>query len=432
MADVRRLIDEGRISAMQVGVIAICTLMNMLDGMDVMVISYSAPSLVEEWGIQSTALGVVFSAALLGMALGAAFLAPWADVIGRRNIILICIVVMGGGVMATAAAQEIWHLVALRLISGLGIGAMLASTVTLASEYAPERQRNFIVSIVLTGYPIGATLSGLVAAQVIPAYGWRAMFLAAGAATAITLPLAYFMLSESWEWLIKKQPHHALDRLNAILRRMGHAALDQLPAISEEAKVAPGVGSLFGHGRGPATLRLWTAFFMGFATLYLLVTWIPNLARNTGMSIELAIYAGTVFNLGAIFGNLSQGYSSQLIGLRQAIVVFYFVTALLMMAFGYVTGNWLVLMVFGLIGFGVQGGLIGLYAVGARIYPAEVRNTGIGWAIGAGRTGAIISPMIGGWLAARGVSPASSLFIFAFPLLIACVAIWTLRSKEVN
>lgn len=432
MADVRRLIDEGSISAMQVGVIAICTVMNMLDGMDVMVISYSAPSLVEEWGIRSTSLGMVFSAALLGMTVGAAFLAPWADVIGRRNIILICIVVMGGGVLATAAAQEIWHLVALRFISGLGIGAMLASTVTLASEYAPERQRNFVVSIVLTGYPIGATLSGLIAAQIIPVYGWRAMFLTAGAATAITLPLAYYLLSESWEWLVKKQPRHALQRLNVILHNMGHAAMDKLPAMTEEAKKAPGVESLLGHGRARATIQLWTAFFMGFATLYLLVTWIPNLARNTGMSIELAIYAGTVFNLGAIFGNLSQGYSSQIIGLRQAIVIFYFVTALLMMAFGYVTGNWLILIVFGLIGFGVQGGLIGLYTVGARIYPAEVRNTGIGWAIGAGRTGAIISPLIGGWLASRGVSPATSLFIFAFPLLIACVAIWTLRAKEVS
>ena len=346
MAEVRQLIDSSRISGLQIGVIAICVLMNMLDGMDVMVISYSAPSLTEEWGIEAGALGIVFSAALLGMAVGAAFLAPWADVIGRRNIIIICVVVMSGGVLLTAVAQEVWHLVALRFVSGLGIGAMLASTVTLASEYAPERQRNFIVSIVLTGYPIGATLSGLVAAHVIPAYGWRAMFVTAGVATAVTLPLAIFLLSESWDWLSKKQPAHALERLNLILRKMGHAALDQLPAKSDEAQRAPGVASLLNHGRARATVQLWTAFFMGFATLYMLITWIPNLARNTGMSIELAIYAGTVFNLGAIFGNLSQGYSSQIVGLRQSIVAFYLATAVLMIAFAYVTGNWLILIVF--------------------------------------------------------------------------------------
>ncbi len=430
MNEIRQLIDQGRISGTQISVIVLCVLMNMLDGMDVMVISYSAPSLSEEWGILPKTLGVVFSSALLGMTLGAAFLAPWADVIGRRTIIILCIIVMGGGVLLTAAAQEIWHLIVLRFLSGLGIGAMLASTVTLASEYAPERQRNFIVSIVLTGYPIGATLSGLVAAQIIPVYGWRTMFLCAGLATIICLPLALCMLSESWDWLIKKQPRDGLQKLNRILGSMGHVGLGRLPVASEQAKKAPGLGSLFNHGRVASTVKLWIAFFMGFATLYLLVTWIPNLARNAGMSMELAIYAGTVFNMGAIFGNLCQGYSSQVIGLRPAIVLFYVMTAILMITFGHLSGDWLKFAVFGLIGFGVQGGLIGLYTVAARIYATEMRNTGIGWAIGAGRTGAIVSPVIGGWLASRGVTPANSLLIFAFPLLIACMAIWSVREKD--
>lgn len=432
MTDVRQLIDSSPISGMQIAVIAICVLMNILDGMDVMVISYSAPSLAEEWDIQSETLGVVFSAALLGMTIGAAFLAPWADVIGRRAIIILCVIVMGGGVLLTAAADQVWHLVVLRFLSGLGIGAMLASTVTLASEYAPERQRNFVVSIVLTGYPIGATLSGLVAAQVIPVFGWRAMFLTAGLVTVISLPLAIYWLSESWDWLIKKQPRDAVKKLNRILVRLGHAYCDSLPSVSGEAKKTPGVRSLFIVGRAGVTAKLWIAFFMGFATLYLLITWIPNLARNAGMSVELAIYAGTVFNLGAIFGNLSQGYSSQIIGLKPAIIVFYFSTAIMMIAFGYLSGDWFKFVIFGLIGFGVQGGLIGLYTVAARIYSAEIRNTGIGWAIGAGRTGAIISPIIGGWLASNGVSPATSLFVFAFPLLIVCLSIWTLRQNAMG
>ena len=166
--------------------------------------------------------------------------------------------------------------------------------------------------------------------------------------------------------------------------------------------------------------------------MYFLTTWIPNLARNTGLSIELAIYAGTVFNLGAIFGNLSQGYSSQIIGLRKAILVFYIFTAVLMCIFGYVSGDWAILIIFGLIGFGVQGGLIGLWTIGARIYPVEIRNTGLGWAAGAGRTGAIISPSLGGMLVGAGVSLPASLIIFAMPLLVTCGAIWTLRSAELD
>lgn len=432
MTDIKNLIDNNRMTWTQYGVIAICLIMNMLDGMDVMVISYAATRLAEEWAIPSQSLGFVFSAALLGMAVGAAFLAPLADSFGRRNIIIICIIVMGGGVLLTATSQAVWHLAILRFISGLGIGAMLASTVTLSSEYAPERHKNFVVGVVLAGYPIGATLSGLVAVQIIPQYGWRSMFLFAGAATLIALPLAIWLLVESWDWLVKKQPKDALNRLNHILRKMRHQTVDTLPAMTEEARKSPGVRMLFTHGRAGPTIKLWIAFFTGFATLYFLTTWIPNLARNTGLSVELAIYAGTVFNLGAIFGNLSQGYSSQIIGLRNAIILFYGVTAVLMGIFGYISGNWLILITFGLIGFGVQGGLIGLWTVGARIYPTEIRNTGVGWAAGAGRTGAILSPALGGMLVSAGFSLASSFIIFAIPLLIACTSIWMLRTRELD
>jgi len=432
MVNVRDLIDKSSITLTQIGVLTICVLMNMLDGMDVMVISYSGPTIQTEWAIDSQALGIVFSLALLGMAVGAAFLSSKADIIGRRNMIIICILVMGGGVLTTSLAQNLWQLGLLRFISGLGIGAMLASTVTLASEYAPDRQRNLFVGIVLAGYPVGATLSGLAAAQIIPVYGWRTMFICAGVATLITLPLAIFLLAESWDWLSKKHPPDALTRLNLILRKMGHPELAELPAMTAEARINPGVVSLFAHNRADATVKLWIAFFMGFATLYFLTTWIPNLARNTGLSLELAIYAGTVFNLGAIFGNVFQGYISQIIGLRKAIISFYVMTGILMIAFGYISGNWTILITFGLIGFGCQGGLIGLYAIGARVYPTEIRNTGIGWAIGAGRTGAIISPTLGGTLVNAGLSLAGSFLIFVAPLALACAAIGLIRSKEID
>jgi AAHS family 4-hydroxybenzoate transporter-like MFS transporter len=432
MTDVRTLIDNSRVTPTQVGIIVVCLMMNMLDGMDVMVISYSAPSLQEEWGFAAQSLGVIFSAALLGMAIGSFFLAPWADIIGRRNLMLICIIVMGGGVFLTSLSQQVWHLVALRFISGLGIGAMIASTVTLASEYAPDRQKNFFVGFVLTGYPIGATLSGLVAAQIIPEYGWRAMFIFAGGVTLVTLPIAWFLLSESWEWLLKKQPAGALDNLNKILGKMGHQALDHLPEKAQEAKTRPGIGVLLTTERKDGSVKLWIAFFTAFATLYFLTTWIPNLARYTGLSIELAIYAGTVFNLGAIFGNLSQGYLSQVTGLRKSILSYYLGTVFLMVIFGYISGNWAILITFGLIGFGVQGGLIGLYAVGTRLYPVEVRNTGIGLAVGAGRVGAILSPTVGGALVAAGVTLSGSMMIFAGPLVIAVLSIWMIKTQDID
>jgi MFS transporter, AAHS family, 4-hydroxybenzoate transporter len=312
---------------------------------------------------------------------------------------------------------------------------MLASTVTLASEYAPERQRNLILGVVLAGYPIGATLSGIVAAQIIPTYGWRAMFTFAGLCTLISLPFAIFILKESWEWLIKRQPKNALIRVNFIAESMNYAALTELPiatAAGEKAPVSEMLAGLLGSERRATTIKLWSAFFPGFATLYYLTTWIPGLAERTGMSTTMAIYAGTVFNLGAIFGNPSQGYSSQKVGLRSSIIAFYIFTATLMALFGFVSGDWTTLLVFGLIGFGVQGGLVGLYTIAARVYPAEIRNTGVGWAIGLGRAGAIISPIIGGVLAAQGMAANVIMLAFAVPLVVACLAVWLIKSIEIN
>jgi MFS family permease len=171
---------------------------------------------------------------------------------------------------------------------------------------------------------------------------------------------------------------------------------------------------------------------MSFATMYFLISWIPLLAANTGLSASHAIYAGAVFNLGAIFGILLQGYSSQILGLRRSISVFLIGAAVLMAVFGYISGSFAVLVLFGLIGFAVQGGFIGLYSVAARLYPTEVRTTGVGWAIGAGRTGAIAGPALGGILVGVGLSMSTNFIVFALPLVAAAAATGLIRSAEID
>lgn len=430
MTDIKALIDQSPISKQQYTVIGLCMLMNILDGMDVLVISYAAPVLATEWAIAPEALGVVFSAALLGMVVGAALLGPVADSIGRRNMILTCVVIMGSAVLATAAAQTIWQLGVLRFISGLGIGGMLASIATLAAEYAPERQKNFLLSIVMSGYPLGATASGLVAAQVIPEFGWRAMFVVAGLASLATVPLVYLYLTESMDWLIRKQPRSALERLNTILAKMRYPECQVLPELREEARKNP-IRSLFEDGRATMTLQLWVAFFLAFGTLYFLTAWIPNLASTTGLPVDLAIYAGTIFNLGAVFGIWLQGYISQIVGLKRGITAFFVAAAILMGVFGYLEADYMILLSLALIGFGVQGGFLGMYAVAARVYPTEIRSTGIGGAFSAGRIGAVVSPTVGGILAGLGLTMAHNFIVFAFPLLLICLVLIFLNSKEI-
>ncbi len=425
------LIDGAAISPLQIGIFAICFLMNALDGMDVLVIAYAAPLLAEEWSIAPAALGVVFSAGLVGMTSGAMFIAPYADRIGRRAMILISIVLTGGGVLATAEADTVNTLMVLRFISGLGIGAMLASVATMAAEFAPDRQRNFILSTVLAGYPIGATLFGLVAADVIPALGWRALFVAAGLTTLATLPLVWFLLPESLTYLIRTQPANALEKVNRIISRMGHAALAELPP-ARHAVESRNVRGLFTDGMALSTTLLWLAFFMNFAALYFLLSWIPKLASAAGLALDLAIYAGAVFNLGAVFGIATSGYVSQKIGLRKTIAGFLLLAAVVMSVFSLARGSAAVLVLFGLIGFLIQGGFVGLYAIAARLYHTEIRTTGVGWAIGAGHTGAIVGPLSGGFLVAFGLSIGANFRWYAISLVLAAIFTLMIRSTRVD
>ena len=197
-----------KMTAVHYRVILICFLMNMTDGMNVMTISYTSNAILSDWKLDSSTFGTVFSAGLFGMALGAMFLASKADVIGRKPMILLCAIWMCCGSLLTAYSQSFGQLVLLRFFTGIGIGSMLACTSTMVSEYAPAKTKNFWVSFVMAGYPIGAVLSGLVANNLIQEHGWASVYLLAGIITMLTIPLCYFLLEESLEFLFKKQPMH--------------------------------------------------------------------------------------------------------------------------------------------------------------------------------------------------------------------------------
>ncbi|GAA4469054.1 MFS transporter [Nibrella saemangeumensis] len=405
--------------------------MNMLDGMDVMVISYAAPAIAKGWSVSPEALGIVFSSGLVGMTFGALFLTPYADKIGRKAMILVSAAIMGTSIFLTAYSTSVVALIGFRFISGLGIGCMLASTAALAAEYTPDKTRDFWVSFVVSGYPVGAVASGLVAAKVIPQYGWPSIFQLAGVATLMALPLVYFLLSESLEFYLKSQPRQALEKANDILARMGAGQLDTLPAKPVKRQGMPINSVLDGEYKLP-TIQLWIALFLAFATLYFLTSWIPKLASNAGLSVELAIYAGTVFNVGAFFGIVTQGYFSSRYGLKRTIGVILILTGVLMAAFQLFIGSTVLLFVFGLLGFGIQGGFVGLYAVAARMYPTEFRTTGVGYSIGIGRLGGIIGPAIGGVLIGMGLSMVANFLIYAIPTVFAGIMTMYISSKKIS
>ena len=412
--------------------IAICFLMNVLDGMDVLVVSYCAPAIAQDLNLDPKTLGVVFSAGLIGMAMGAIFLAPYADKFGRKKLILVSAFIMGLSVLLTAFSENIFQLVFMRVISGLGIGCMLATTATLTSENVLNNSKDFWVSFVISGYPVGAVFSGYIAAAVIPSYGWESMFILAGLGTLIAVPLSYFFLTESPHFYLKKQPLGALEKVNKIFVKMNFKTLDRLPEVELSLVNNSQFSQLFTSKYKISTLQLWASLFFAFGCLYFLISWIPKLATDAGLSIELAIYAGSIFNVGAFFGIILQGYFSSKIGLKKTISIFLLLTFLLMASFKFFIGTDILLPVYFLLGFSLQGGFVGLYAVAARLYPTEFKTTGVGWAIGMGRIGGILAPLIGGLFISMGLSLSANFFVFSIPALFASILTYYMSSKDIT
>jgi len=430
--DIRELIDTGPVKKLQISVIGICCILNILDGFDVLAIAFAAPPIADEWAIQPAALGLVFSAGLIGMALGSMFIAPLTDRIGRRAMIVICLVAITTMMVVTGLARSVTQLIVARALTGLGIGGMLASLTAMVAEYTPDRHRNLTIGLLQAGYPVGGTVGGVIAAWIVPEYGWRALFFIGATMGALMVPLAAMALPESLVFLVQKQPAKALDKINRILRGMQQAPLDVLPAAPAAAK-SGSVTALLTSLRRANTLRLWLAFLLNSLTVYFVLSWVPKIVVDAGLPLEQGILAGLMVNAGAVIGIPTLGYLSGARGLRPLILTFLLLGTGFVALFGFLPQSVPLLLTVGfLIGFFVMGGFIGLYSVAARIYPTEMRTTGIGWTIGVGRIGAIMGPYLGGIMIALQWSTATNFVFFAMPLLLAGFAAYSIRARELQ
>ncbi len=427
------IVADSPMTRIQIMVIAVCFILNMIDGMDVLVVSFTSSMIETEWGLSKGEVGYIYSMGLLGMTIGCLFIAPQADKIGRKNMLFISTTLITIGMLSSAVVTSYHQLLALRLITGLGIGGILPTMAAMASEFSNEKSRNFNVGIVQAGWPIGAIITGFFVAWSVPEYGWRFAYATAGVISLIMLPLIYFSMPESLEFLGRRQPSNALYRINQLLAKMKQANIDYLPARPADTKDRSPVKKLFTKELKPSTLLLWMGIFFSFMTLYTLISWIPNIAKDSGMPFEMATYAGTLLNVGAFIGTVVLGWLSHSLGLKRLILSFMLLAFVLMYVYGNVSMPYgLMFTVIFLIGVTVQGGFNGFYPMATRIYPINLRATGIGWAVGAGRTGAIVGPLIFGVLLDQGVSISILFILFSVPLVIAGICAFLVPSKEVN
>ncbi|WP_321397055.1 MFS transporter [Emcibacter sp.] len=431
MSTVKPSSGEQPVKLLHVTTVLFCFIFNMLDGADVLLVAYAAPYFSEHWSVSPQSLGLIFSAGLVGMTIGALFIAPFADVFGRKTTILLSTSIIAVGMILSSLAPNVETFIGLRVFVGLGIGSMLASVTALASEYAPPRYRNLAVTIATSGYALGAVVAGVVAVNIIPLVGWQGLFLYAGVVSAIMLPLSLFFMPESTEFLLARQPRRALERVNRVYSATALPPLSTLPPQIEDTKKVPGFTKLLSPTYRRDTLLLWGAFFCAFMTLYFLTSWVPKIAVDAGLPKEKAIYAGATFNFGAFVGLLLLGWIAARLSLNMLIAVFFGIATLVMVLFGAVhTPIELFFVEIFSIGFLVQGGFGGLYAAAARQYPATIRTTGVGWALGAGRFGAVFGPYLGGLTIGWGVGLLGNFIIFAIPIGAAGLIMLFLKGEQ--
>lgn len=425
MKDIRKTMDEGSMTSFQWLAISICILLIMLDGFDVLVMAFTASSVAAEWKLNGAQLGVLFSAGLIGMAIGSLFVAPVADRRGRQPVIVLCLVVVSAGMLMSAMARSYIELAALRAITGVGIGGMLASVGVITSEFSSQKWRSTAIALQATGYPIGATLGGLMAAWLLAHYGWRSVFVFGGLTTALMLPIVLWRLPESVDFLLGRRPVHALEKLNRLMVLMGHGPLSQLPApVAGEAVQGNTVVALFKNGLTRPTLMLWAGFFLLMFSVYFSLSWTPKLLVQAGLSAQQGVTGGVLLNLGGIAGGSLFGLLAVKAKLRNLAIGSLLLNALFTALFGLASTSlgWAFAAAVG-VGIFLFASMAGLYGLVPATYPAQVRATGMGWAIGIGRIGAIVAPTMAGLLLDGGWQPASLYYVFALPLVVAALAV---------
>lgn len=413
--------------------ITICMVINMLDGFDVLVVAFTAPSIAADWGLSGTAIGGLLSAGLVGMTIGSLGLGPMADRFGRRSVILTCLVIISFGMLLSALTENVSQLAATRVLTGLGIGGMLPSLNTLVAEYSSLQWRSFAVSFMQSGYPIGATVGGMIAVAVIAQYGWRSVYVTAGGLSTLMILVAWRQLPESMDYLVTKRPKGALQKINILLKKLGQPLLETmpLPLATEQAEKFGYADLLSTRKLMVTTLMLSTAFFAVMLSFYFVLSWTPKILVDAGMSTSQGMSGGVILNVGGIVGSMLLGYISSRLDIGKLIAVYMFVTVVLMVLFSTVTVfDTSMLMLTASLGFFVFGSIVGLYALAPQLYPARSRSAGLSIAIGVGRLGGVLSPVLAGALFDHGWDKQHGYILFAVPLLLAVALVVQLAARR--
>ena len=312
--EVAEFIDAQPVGGFQIRLLATCAAVLFLDGFDTQAIGFVAPALAREWGVTKVALGPVFSAGLFGLMIGALLLGPLADRVGRKKIVIVSTVAFGLGALVTTLVQDVSSLIVIRFLTGLGLGGAMPNAIALTSEFNPRRRRATMVMIMFCGFSVGAALGGLLAAALIPQFGWRSVFVVGGVAPLLLAPILAVKLPESVRFLALTRGFDARVAQLLLLVNPGAVFAPATGFIVDEPKLSGiPVKHLFTSGRTVPTLLLWVVFFMSLLDLYFLSNWLPTVLNDFGASLSQAAVIGSMLQIGGVVGTVAQRHRSLLV-----------------------------------------------------------------------------------------------------------------------
>lgn len=412
-------------------IVALAVMLNMLDGFDVLALAFTAKSIKTELSLDGKQIGTLMSAGLFGMTAGSLVLGPLADKLGRRPILLLSTALSALGMLFTYFAHSIETIAISRVITGIGVGGILPCTNVIVSEYANKKWRGLAIAIYSAGFGLGAMLGGMSTVMLQGAYGWRAVFMTGFILTAAALVLLLIWLPESVDFLISKQPENARARLNQIAAKIGLQGDWTLPEKVHAAAQKVSVLRLFEAQNRGTTLLIWLAFIGVMAAFYFVSSWTPALLEEAGLPKTQSQTVGMGISIGGTIGSLIFGFLVSRLDSRKVFVLFAIFSAVAVAAFISTTS--ILPLAFALavvIGALINGCITGLYTINPTLYAADFRSTGVSMAIGVGRLGSIVSPLLAGALLDAGWQKNQLYLGAAGILIIAAVALFALKPRQ--
>jgi AAHS family 4-hydroxybenzoate transporter-like MFS transporter len=423
-------LENQRIGALQIRVAALCTLVQICDGYDLNSVAWAVPSLIRQWHLPPSMFAMAFLWSSVGILVGALSAGPIGDRFGRRPLLLGSLTIFGFASLLSATSGSLGMLSLWRFFTGLGIGGGFSGAAALSGDYAPHRLRATMIMVTFTGAPIGGFVGGQIVALLLAHFDWPVIFILGGVFPLVLVPALALWLPESPRFLAAREnlsPRHA-----ALLRR-----LDIVPTQSDSVDIARGnpVRMLFGRDYALQTVLLWIVYFCSLLNLFLFAYWMPTVLNMIGYSPAQSVFASSMRDFGAIFAVLYLGLAIDRIGPERTLALHYaagavFIGVIALVALPYAM---LLIMTF-LAGATIIGSQTGANGTCGKLYPARMRTSGLGWALGIGRLGGIAAPLLGGYLLSRGLAPTHiflSACVFAL-IAAAATALLAFRGSRVR